>query len=110
MSTTRTIYELGFHNAMLEPTEAERERLENAYTRAYSLAEGDSNDEEIDALKELVDELLDLASITVGESELPQCDECEGEATEFWPKLKEPVQMCDQCYYNARRSGWEPGR
>ena len=39
-----------------------------------------------------------------------RCDECEEEATEFWPKLTPPVQLCDSCYHDARRSGWEPGR
>lgn len=40
----------------------------------------------------------------------PKCDECDKDATEFWPKLAEPVQLCDECTHNARRSGWEPGR
>lgn len=39
-----------------------------------------------------------------------QCDECEEEATNFWPELKKPVQLCDSCEHNARRSGWEPGQ
>lgn len=39
-----------------------------------------------------------------------KCDECEEIATNFWPKLIEPVQMCDSCTHNARRSGWEPGQ
>lgn len=39
-----------------------------------------------------------------------RCDECDEEATNFWPKLVEPVQMCDSCTHNARRSGWEPGQ
>ncbi|AWN04707.1 hypothetical protein HOT29_gp089 [Microbacterium phage Squash] len=39
-----------------------------------------------------------------------KCDECEEAATNFWPKLAEPVQMCDSCTHNARRSGWEPGQ
>lgn len=39
------------------------------------------------------------------------CDECdERPATQFWPKLATPVQLCDPCTHNARRSGWEPGR
>jgi hypothetical protein len=64
--TTMT-YELGFHNAMLEPTDKEREDLTAAYTKAYEMAEGESNDAEIDALKELVDELLSFASISISE-------------------------------------------
>lgn len=40
----------------------------------------------------------------------PKCDECDDEATEFWPNLTKPVKLCDDCYHNARRSGWEPGR
>lgn len=39
-----------------------------------------------------------------------QCDECEEEATNRWPELKSPVQLCDSCEHNARRSGWEPGQ
>lgn len=39
------------------------------------------------------------------------CDECdERPATQFWPKLATPVQLCEPCTHNARRSGWEPGR
>lgn len=44
------------------------------------------------------------------EAEVPECDECEEEATNFWPNLREPVQLCDSCEHNARRSGWEPGQ
>lgn len=39
-----------------------------------------------------------------------QCDQCDEPATNHWPKLIEPVQMCDSCTHNARRSGWEPGQ
>lgn len=39
-----------------------------------------------------------------------RCDECSGEATNFYPNLTEPVQLCDSCDHNARRSGWEPGQ
>lgn len=39
-----------------------------------------------------------------------KCDECDEQATNHWPNLKEPVQMCDGCTHNARRSGWEPGQ
>lgn len=110
MSDTKTIYELAFRNAMLEPSDAERERITAMVTRAREAAEGDGNDEEIDALNELIDELLSFASIEVEESEVPECDECEEIATNFWPNLTEPVQLCDSCTHNARRSGWEPGQ
>lgn len=39
-----------------------------------------------------------------------ECDECDEQAVNFWPNLKEPVQMCEGCTHNARRSGWEPGQ
>lgn len=39
------------------------------------------------------------------------CDECdENPATQFWPRLTPPVQLCYGCTHDARRSGWEPGR
>lgn len=111
MGTTKTVYDLTFNNRPIDYNEdAARDRLDDTYTRARETAKLDSNDDEIEALQELVDELLDFAGIAVAEREVPECDECEEEATEFWPNLKEPVQMCDSCTYNARRSGWEPGR
>ncbi|MEV5068908.1 hypothetical protein MRBLMI12_000464 [Microbacterium sp. LMI12-1-1.1] len=39
-----------------------------------------------------------------------QCDQCDEEATNHWPNLKKPVQLCDACEHDARRSGWEPGQ
>lgn len=39
-----------------------------------------------------------------------ECDQCDDQAVNFWPNLKEPVQMCESCTHNARRSGWEPGQ
>lgn len=38
-----------------------------------------------------------------------ECDECNQRATQSWPKLTPPVQLCDGCLHDARRSGWEPG-
>lgn len=38
------------------------------------------------------------------------CDQCDEPATQFWPELAPPIQMCDSCTHNARRSGWEPGQ
>ena len=51
----------------------------------------------------------------------PKCDECdvrEGDGDHLglqvelnrWPMLNPPVQLCDGCEHNARRSGWEPGK
>lgn len=37
------------------------------------------------------------------------CDECDQLATQFWPSLDKPVQLCDSCTHDAFRSGWEPG-
>lgn len=38
------------------------------------------------------------------------CDECnEHPASHFWSNLPTPVQLCDSCLHNARRSGWELG-
>lgn len=37
-----------------------------------------------------------------------RCDECEDPAAQFWPTLNPPVQLCDSCTHNARRSGWSP--
>lgn len=38
-----------------------------------------------------------------------RCDQCQEEATYFWPKLRFPVQLCDRCAHDALRSGWQPG-
>lgn len=47
----------------------------------------------------------------LGKVMCPACGEYveEGEMN-YWPKLAEPVSMCDSCEHDARRSGWEPGR
>lgn len=38
------------------------------------------------------------------------CDECDEQpASHFWSNLPTPVQLCDSCLHNARRSGWELG-
>lgn len=37
------------------------------------------------------------------------CNQCDQQATIFWPKLNPPVQLCDGCAHDALRSGWEPG-
>lgn len=44
------------------------------------------------------------------EIESGRCDECDQPATQFWPELKRPVQLCDGCAHDARRSGWSPGQ
>lgn len=88
----------------------DQSRVENAYQAAMDAANGDSNDGEIDLLRELVDELLSYAAITVQTEEVTQCDECDDEADVTWPKLNPPVALCDSCHHNARRSGWEPGQ
>lgn len=105
--STRTEYELSTERTI---DVADFERLGMVYNYVMRCAEGDSNDEEIQALQELVDELLDFAGITVHDVEVEECDECDNEATNFWLELKKPVQMCDSCEHNARRSGWEPGQ
>lgn len=39
-----------------------------------------------------------------------RCDECDEPAASFWPDLAVPVQLCEGCEHDARRSGWAPGR
>jgi len=39
-----------------------------------------------------------------------RCDWCEEPATCFYPALAKPVQLCDGCEHDARRSGWVPGQ
>lgn len=107
VSDTKTIHELTFEKPGLI---VDQDRIANSYQAAKDAAEGDSNDGEISALNDLVDELMAYIGITVKEIEVPECDECDEQATWFWPNLTEPVQMCDSCTHNARRSGWEPGQ
>lgn len=46
-----------------------------------------------------------------GRVECPNCGEyVKPSEMNHWPKLAEPVSMCDSCEHNARRSGWEPGQ
>ncbi|WP_217181585.1 hypothetical protein [Streptomyces sp. AC495_CC817] len=103
--TTRTEYELIGDRDLMS-----LQSIADGYNYAQRCAEAASNDEEIQALQDLVDSLLSYAGITVHEVEVEECDECDDEATNFWPELKEPVQLCASCTHNARRSGWEPGQ
>ncbi|WP_047523115.1 hypothetical protein [Microbacterium sp. ZOR0019] len=118
-----------------EPTPDERRDIAAAYGRWTDATGGDSNDEELDAARDLIERLMSFASIEADEDDarecarcgeevgylstrdwcdgceaLPLCDECEEEATSFWPNLLQPVQLCAGCEHNARRSGWEPGQ
>lgn len=40
----------------------------------------------------------------------PRCQECPEPATYSWERLAVPVHLCDSCYHDAVRSGWEPGQ
>lgn len=40
----------------------------------------------------------------------PKCNECDQTATQHWPNINPPVQLCENCYHDAYRSGWEPGK
>ena len=93
-----------------EGGDGELEGLTEAYNTWQSSKEEDSSDDEIDAAYDLIEQLLDFASIKVDSEEVEVCDECDEEAEIFWPKLVEPVQLCSSCAHNARRSGWEPGQ
>lgn len=56
--------EPSLHFAATLPTEQVREELTGAYRRAKVAAEGDSNDEEIEALQDLVSQLMRYAQIS----------------------------------------------
>ena len=105
--STRTEYELSTERTV---DVIDFQRVGNAYNYAMRAAEGISNDEELSALQELVDELLCFAGIKVHDVEVEEFDECEEESTNFWPELKKPVQLCEGCEHDAYRSGWEPGQ
>jgi len=60
---------LRFHNAMIEPTDDEREELNEAYERWQAAREGDSNDDEFDAANGLIELLMEFASIEPEEDE-----------------------------------------
>ena len=60
---------LQFHNAMIEPTPEERAELNEAYQQWLAAREGDSNDAEFEAANELIDQLMNFASITYEEEE-----------------------------------------
>ncbi len=82
----------------------------DAYDEWNAAREGDSNDAEHDSARELIEALLSYAGIIEQSTEVEECDECDDDATVFWPKLNPPVQLCNSCHHNARRSGWEPGQ
>lgn len=60
---------LRFHNAGVEPTDEEREALDEAHKRWLAAREGDSNDDEFAAANELIELLMDFASIDYEEEE-----------------------------------------
>jgi hypothetical protein len=60
---------LRFHNAMNEPSEEERAELDETYARWLDTREGDSNDDEFEAANELIELLMQFASITYEEEE-----------------------------------------
>lgn len=97
-------------NRTLAFTGTRDDSIEDAYDEWNAAREGDSNDDELDAARSLIEALLDYASITEETADYESCDECDEPATIFWPKLTDPVQLCDSCTHNARRSGWEPGQ
>lgn len=109
MATKVDGYELRFTNGG-EPSDTQRENLGTLYAYWREAKDEGSSDEELENAQLLIEELLRFASIEVDVIEVEQCDECEEEATEFWPNLKKPVQLCASCEHDARRSGWEPGR
>ena len=118
-----------------EPTPDERRDIATAYGRWTDTTGGDSNDDELDAARDLIEQLMIFASIEAYEDDdrecarcgeevgylstrdwcdgceaLRLCDECDEEATNFWPNLLQTVQLCNGCDHNARRSGWQPGQ
>lgn len=60
----------------------------------------DSNDDEIDSLREALEFALALLGLNLPEGREP-CSEC-GE------KPAEEFGMCDGCLHDAQRSGWNP--
>lgn len=89
-------------------SDGDRVEVIEAHDAWLSAREESSADDEYEAANALISALLAYAEIST--IEVPKCDECDNEATEFWPSLKDPVQLCESCTYNAHRSGWEPGR
>lgn len=56
------------------------------------------------------DDLCD-GCVAEGKRRCPNCGEWKpADEMNHWPKLAEPISMCDSCEHDARRSGWEPGR
>lgn len=88
---------------------AELASLEESYQVWVDAQDSTSGDAEHAAAGELIDALLSYARITITTTQVEVCDECDETATCFWPTLRPPVQMCDGCHHNARRSGWIPG-
>ena len=105
--STATNWTLSFHNAATEPTTYERDNLNQLYAEWQALLGSRAGHV---AAVDLIAELMAHLGATVEADEFEQCDECDEEADNFWPNLKEPVQMCASCTHNARRSGWEPGQ
>lgn len=103
--SVKTGYELKFERPV---SKQEREDLALAYAEWEEAVKAERESEE--QAHELIMNLLEYAGIEIEEVDIEKCDQCDEVATEFWPNLKTPVQMCESCEYNARRSGWEPGR
>lgn len=79
--------------------QAEEAVLRDALIAVEVAARGDSNDEEIEALREALDVALDMLGVDRPEI----CDNCDdgNEVDEH--------DLCASCLHDAYRSGWEPG-
>lgn len=81
-------------------TEAQERDLLGAAQDAEDASLADSNDGEIEALREAYEAAFSVLGIKIPEGREP-CEQCdEAPAVEFG--------MCDSCIHDARRSGWNP--
>lgn len=108
---------LRFHNAMLEPEDAERDGLNAAYKAWIDAREGDSNDSEHEAAADLIEDLMGFAGIDVDDDTDEEEDEDdsgpENPCSQCGQGIGDDIHaghgMCASCLHDAIRSGWEPG-
>lgn len=108
---------LRFHNAMLEPEDAERAGLNAAYRDWIEAREGDSNDSEHATAADLIEALMGFAGIDVDDdsddSEEDHESGPENPCSQCGQDIGDDVHaghgMCASCLHDAVRSGWEPG-
>lgn len=95
------------HFSGSDPSNRDRIELNEAHQAYWDARRGDSNDDEHVAASEFIEALMNYAGISGIDVE--ECVNCNEEATAFYPNLTPPLQFCDSCDHDARRSGWEPG-